>query len=66
MDREDLFMIFKKAIEDEERAREFYLKAAKGVSDPVMKKTFEDLAGAELGHAEILKDRYRELRESTE
>ncbi|GAB4389644.1 MAG: hypothetical protein Kow0025_16260 [Thermodesulfovibrionales bacterium] len=66
MDREDLFLIFKKAIEDEEKARDFYLRAAGSVSDPDIKKTFEELARTEIGHAELLRDKYRELVERGE
>ena len=62
MDREELFKVFKKAIDDEEKAYEFYLKSAQSALEPEIKKTFEALAKDELYHSEKLKEKYRELR----
>ena len=63
MEREKMFTIFKKAIEDEEKAYAFYLKASEIALNPEIKKTFETLAKDELYHAEKLKEQYKELRE---
>jgi rubrerythrin len=65
MDRERLFGIFKEAIEDEQKAHHFYLNAAAATTDTEIKKTFEELARTELYHAEILQEKYKELRERT-
>lgn len=62
MDKEELFRVFKKAIEDEQKAYDFYMKAAAGTQDPEVRKTFEDLAKTELRHSEILEEKYQELR----
>ena len=64
MNREDLFIIFKTAIENESEAFGFYQKAAMNTSDPVSKKLFEEFAKMEEYHLNKLKDRYRELREA--
>lgn len=64
MKREDLFDIFKIAIESESEAFEFYQKAAKNTTDPESKKLFEEFALMEESHLTKLKDRYRKLRES--
>lgn len=65
MDRETLFKIFKQAIQDEENAHAFYSSAAAGISEPEFKKTFELLAKNELGHVEMLKEKYKKLRDMT-
>lgn len=65
MDREKLFEIFKVAIENENEAYEFYLKAAESTSDPESKKLFEEFATIEFTHVNRLKERYAELREMT-
>ena len=65
MDTETLFKYFKQAIEDEEKAHAFYLEAAATISDPEIKKTFEELAKTELSHSEMLKNKYKKLRELT-
>ena len=65
MEREELFAVFKKAIDDEEKAYEFYLKAAENALEPEIKKTFETLAKDELYHSEKLKEKYRGLRALT-
>jgi rubrerythrin len=65
MEREKLFKIFKQAIEDEERAYDFYLKASESASEPEIKKTFKDLARDELYHSERLKEEYKKLRDLT-
>ena len=64
MDREDLFIIFKMAIENKSEAFGFYQKAAMNTSDPESKKLFEEFAKMEEYHLNKLKDRYRELREA--
>lgn len=65
MERETLLDIFRIAIENENGAYEFYKKAAAGISDPEIKKLFEELANTELIHEGRLKERYKELRETT-
>lgn len=62
MDREILFKIFKQAIEDEDKAHAFYMKAAAGIPDPEIKKIFDDLAKTELYHSEMLRNEYEKLR----
>jgi rubrerythrin len=62
MEREAIFRIFKEAIEDEQRAHKFYMKAAASTPDPALKKTFEELARTELRHSEILEEKYQELK----
>lgn len=65
MDRETLFNYFKQAIEDEDKAYAFYLEAAASISEPEIKKIFEELAETELFHSEMLKEKYKKLRELT-
>jgi len=60
---EPLFTIFKIAIEDERKASVFYLKAASSTSDQDIKRIFEELAEVELAHEELLREKYRVLRE---
>lgn len=64
MDSEDLFNIFKMAIENESEAFGFYQKAAMNTSDLESKKLFEEFARGEEYHLNRLKDRYRELTEA--
>lgn len=65
MERETLFSLFQRAIEDEDKAYAFYLEAAASTSEPEIKQTFEELAKTELFHSEILKNKYKKLRELT-
>ena len=65
MDSETLFNYFKQAIEDEDKAHAFYLEAAASISEPEIKKTFEELAQTELFHSKMLKEKYKKLRELT-
>ena len=62
MDRENLFNIFKVAIENESEAFSFYQNAVLKTSDPTSKKLFEEFARMEEYHLNKLKERYRELR----
>ena len=64
IDRENLFDVFKIAIDKENEAYQFYLKAAENTSNPDVKKLFEEFAKVELSHEQKLKDKYRELREN--
>jgi len=63
MDVDTLFNIFKIAIDNEYKSNKFYKKAANDVVDPDAKMLFEDLANMELKHEELLKERYKALRE---
>ncbi len=62
MEIENLFNIFKVAIENEASAAEFYQNAAQNTSDSESKKIFEEFAKMETYHLNILKERYAELR----
>lgn len=64
IDREKLLDVFEIAIDEENKAYQFYLKAVENTSNPDVKKLFEEFAKVELSHEQKLKDKYRELREN--
>jgi rubrerythrin len=63
MEIDTLFDIFKIAIDNEREAHKFYKRAATSTSDPDAKKLFEDLAVTELGHENLLQEKYRDMKE---
>lgn len=63
MDNDTLFDIFKKAILDEHKAYEFYLKAASATTNGEAKKLFEGFAAQELKHERALEELYKTLRQ---
>ncbi len=65
MELENLFNIFKIAIDKEHEAYEFYSKAAATTSNPDAKKLFEEFADVELGHEKRLKEKYADLRKTS-
>ncbi len=65
MEREKLFKVFKTAIDDERRARNFYMSAAALTSDPDIRKIFEELASVESSHEAKLLEKYTKLRDRT-
>ena len=62
MDDDALFNIIKKAIMDEHKAYEFYLKAASATTNIEAKKFFEGFAAQELKHEGDLEELYKKLR----
>jgi len=54
MEQIEFEQIMSIAIKREIEANEFYTDAAKKMKDPDVKKTFEQLAGEEMGHMELL------------
>ena len=64
MELDQLFDIFKLAIESESQAEEFYQKASQNTTDPESKTLFEEFAKMESYHLRRLKERYAELRET--
>jgi rubrerythrin len=54
MEAQSLQSLIKKAIQNEEEARTFYLGLFDLVEDPLAKETLKFLAGEELGHKEFL------------
>ena len=63
LDKENLFAVFKIAIDKEREAYEFYLNAAAKTSHPDVKKLFNEFAKVERLHEQKLEEKYREIRE---
>lgn len=58
----DIVEALKKAIGDEERSREFYLKCAEEAEDPESRAIFETMARDEEAHRRILKERLMAIK----
>lgn len=58
----DIIEALKKAIGDEERSREFYLKCAEEAEDPESRAIFETMARDEEAHRRILKERLMAIK----
>jgi rubrerythrin len=62
MERNDLFEIFKLAVDKEHEAYETYKGIAEKVDDENLKKIFEDIANDELRHKEQIMEQYNILK----
>jgi rubrerythrin len=62
MKREELFEIFKVAVDNEQEAYETYKNIAENVDDENLKKIFEDMSKDELRHKEQIMEQYNALR----
>jgi rubrerythrin len=58
----DIIEALKKAMGDEERSREFYLKCAEEAEDPESRAIFETMARDEEAHRRILKERLMAIK----
>jgi len=61
---EKLFLIFKKAVEAEQKPQKTYKEAIDCCTDQVMSKVFQRLHDDEATHETTLKEHYRQLREN--
>lgn len=62
MKKEELFEIFKVAVDKEHEAYESYKNIAENVDDENLKKIFEDMSKDELRHKEQIIEQYNALR----
>ncbi|MCK5134070.1 MAG: hypothetical protein KAR40_18210 [Candidatus Sabulitectum sp.] len=60
-----LFLIFKKAIEAERAAQDTYLQARELSDDNALKEIFNGMYQDEVGHEQILIERYNKLRQES-
>jgi rubrerythrin len=58
----DIIEALKKAMEEEEKSREFYLRCAEEAQDPESRAVFETMARDEEAHRRILKERIMALK----
>jgi rubrerythrin len=58
----DIIEALKKAIEDEEKSRDFYLRCAEEAEDPESRAVFETMARDEEAHRRVLKERIMAIK----
>jgi rubrerythrin len=63
MKKQDLFDLFKTAIEREQGAQKLYEEMIAGTTDAEARKLLEDFLGQERYHEEKLKELYAELKD---